>query len=399
MQLWKKVFLGLFLGIVAGLILGPHAFYLKFIGDIFIRLIKMIIVPLVLCAIVGGISSVGGTKRLGKIGIKACAIYLMTTIVAVCIGISTALLFKPGQFFVLPLQAPSTITVKNFSFLNTLMDIIPQNIFESMANGNILQVVFFAVFAGFCINALGDKGKRVAGFFQTFSVLVFKMITMIVQLSPYAAFSCAAYLVGSQGMDVLKSLGSLVLTGATAFSLQYLCFGLMIRFFSKLSPLPFFKKSLEYQSVALSTSSSKAALPITMSVCRQKLGVSEVGSSFVLPLGASINMDGVAIYLGVCAIFVAQSCGVTLSLTDYGLIIFASTFGSIGAAGIPSGTMIFLPMVLQSVGLPIEYVALIIGIDRIMDMMRTIISITGDAAVCVVIDASEKQLNKEVYNG
>ncbi len=399
MQLWKKVLIGLILGCAVGFILGPQASVLKPIGDIFIRLIKMIIVPLILCAVISGVSSIGETTKLGRIGLKAAIAYFITTIFAVCIGLGTGALLKPGQGFQLPQDFSHSVSSStNFSLLNSCLDIIPDNIFGAMSQGTILQVVFFAIFAAICINKLGQEGERVASFFKSFSVLIFKMITLIVQLSPYAAFALTAALVGSQGQQVLKSLSYLIFCGMVAFLLQYLVFGVLIRLFAKVSPIPFYKKSIEYQTIALSSSSSKAALPTTMSVCKDKLGVSQTGSAFILPLGATINMDGLAIYLGLCAVFVAQATGVELTIANYAAIVSTCTMGSIGGAGIPSAALIFMPIVLGSVGLPVEGVALIAGIDRVMDMMRTTISITGDAAVTVVVDAWEGLLDKKSYN-
>ncbi len=232
---------------------------------------------------------------------------------------------------------------------------------------------------------------------QLLSSVVFKMVHLIIQLSPIAACALTAWVVGTQGVEVLINLVELILCAYFAFGLQYLFFGVMIYFFTGLSPKPFFKKSIEYQTLAFSTSSSKAALPTTIKVCQEELGISKFSSSFVLPLGASINMDGIAIYISICTLFFAQATGMILSYSDYGMIIFMGTLGSIGGAGIPGGTIVMLPMVLGSIGLPIEGIALIAGIDRIVDMMRTTISITGDAAVTLCIDHSEGLLDEEKY--
>jgi Na+/H+-dicarboxylate symporter len=227
--------------------------------------------------------------------------------------------------------------------------------------------------------------------------MVFKMVHFIVQLSPIAACALTAWIIGTQGLEVLTKLIKLVSCAYIAFSIQYLVFGLLIFLWTRLSPKPFFKKSLEYQALAFSTSSTKAALPTTIRVCQKRLGVSSLSSSFVLPLGASINMDGIAIYISLCALFFAQATGKVLEPSDYGYIILTGTLGSIGGAGIPSGTIVMLPMVLSSIGLPIEGIALIAGIDRIIDMMRSTISITGDATVALCVDHSEGLLDKDKY--
>ena len=401
MALWKKVLIGLALGVFLGITLKEHTIYLKPLGDLFIRLIKMIIVPLIFFAIVAGITNAKSSKSLGKIGFKASMAYFGTTIFAVIIGLSVALLFKPGAGINLVFNNDTTKLPDGGNatkIIETILQIVPDNALGAMVQGHILQVVFFALFTGITINQLDkDSSTKISSMIQLSSNVVFKMVSLITQLSPVAACALTAWVIGTQGAEVLINLAELILCAYFAFALQYLVFGVMIYLFTKLSPKFFFKKSIEYQALAFSTSSSKAALPTTIKVCREKLGISEFSSSFVLPLGASINMDGIAIYISICTLFFAQATGTTLELSDYGTIIFMGTLGSIGGAGIPGGTIIMLPMVLGSVGLPIEGIALIAGIDRIIDMMRTTISITGDAAVTLCIDHSEGMLDKKIY--
>jgi Na+/H+-dicarboxylate symporter len=295
-----------------------------------------------------------------------------------------------------PQSAPAQTTLQLF---DTILNIVPDNAIGAMAQGTILQVVFFALFTGFTINTIkGEIADKISEFFRVVSAMVFQMVHLIVQLSPLAACFLTAWVVGSQGATVLLLLLKLVGCAYLGFFLQYLLFGALIWMTTGLSPLPFFKKSFEYQVIAFSTSSSKAALPTTMRVAKDNLGISQVSSSFVLPLGASINMVGIAIYISLAALFFAQALGKQLSFTDYMLIGFTGSLGSIGGAGIPSGTIVMLPLVLGAVGLPIEGIALILGIDRIVDMMRTTISITGDAAVALIVDYSEGLLNKNIYN-
>lgn len=401
MQLWKKVIIALFLGIILGLILKEKAVYLKPIGDVFIRLIKMIIIPLIFFAILNGILSNENAKAIGRVGIKAAIVYIFTTIFAVMIGIITAVFFKPGNGIKLDLSA-GRLHEKSDSFLKIadyLLQIIPDNVIGAMAQGTVLQVIFFALFAGITIHHI-DKtsAKKLTSIISLFSNVVFKMVYFIVELSPISACALTAWIIGTQGTDVLLNLMKLVLSAYFGFAVQFLVFGLMIYLFTRLSPIKFYKKSIEYQSIAFSTSSSKAALPITIKVCKEKLGISNFSSSFVLPLGASINMDGIAIYISICAIFLAQATGTDLSLGDYGLIVFTGTLGSIGGAGIPGGTLVMLPVVLGALGLPIEGIAIIAGIDRIVDMMRTTVSITGDAAVALCVDHSEGTHNRKIYN-
>ncbi len=402
MALWKKVLIGLALGIFLGFILKEHVVYLKPFGDLFIRLIKMIIVPLIFFAIVAGVTSSENSKALGRVSFKASIAYISTTIFAVIIGLSIGSIFKPGSGIKLDFENKANNMPEGADLtkiLDTILHIVPDNAIGAMANGEILQIVFFALFTGFTINKLEKTSANKAGeMIRLTSSIVFQMVNLIIQLSPIAACALTAWVVGTQGAEVLLNLVELILCAYFAFILQYLVFGLMIYLFTGLSPKPFFKKSIEYQSIAFSTSSSKAALPTTIKVCQERLGISNFSSSFVLPLGASINMNGIAIYISLCALFFAQATGKVLGIGDYGLIIFMGTLGSIGGAGIPGGTIVMLPMVLGSIGLPIEGIALIAGIDRIVDMMRTAISITGDAAVTLCIDHSEGLLDEKKYN-
>lgn len=403
MKLWKKVLIGLALGVILGLTLKEQTVYIKPFGDLFIRLIKMVIMPLIFFAIISGITSVRNSKVLGRIGVKASIAYTVTTLLAISIGLTVGAVFKPGKGTTLNFSLSNTnATTSDTSFFtisDALLNVIPENIVDALAQGNILQVVFFALFTGITLNTLDNKTThRLSNIFKLLADMVFRMVHYVVQLSPLAACALTAWVIGTQGASVLNGLAKLIACAYLAFGVQYLFFGLIIYLWTRLSPKPFFKKSVEYQAIAFSTSSSKAALPTTIEVCKNKMGVSEVSSSFVLPLGASINMDGIAIYISMCALFFAQALGKDLGWTDYGCIMLTGTLGSIGGAGIPGGTIVMLPMVLGSIGLPIEGIALIAGIDRIIDMMRTTISITGDAAIALCVDHSENLLDIQKYN-
>lgn len=399
--MWKKILLGLLLGVILGVILKEDAVYLKPLGDLFIRLIKMIIVPMIFFAIVGGITSVNDSRSLGRLSIKASLAYLCTTLVAITIGLVVGTIFEPGGGVSLDFGShslPKADVPMVPEIFDAILSIVPDNAIGAMARGTILQVVFFSLFTGITLNSMEqDKAKRLSSMFQILSAMVFKMVHFIVQLAPIAACALTAWIVGTQGMNVLVKLMKLIGCAYLGFGVQYLILGLMIWLWTRLSPVPFFKKSFEYQALAFSTISSKAALPTTIKVCQERLGISNLSSSFVLPLGASINMDGTAIYISICALFFAQVTGKALGIGDYGCIILTGTLGSIGAAGIPSGTIMMLPMVLGSIGLPLEGIALIVGIDRIVDMMRTTISITGDAAVTLCVDHSEGLLDVKKY--
>ena len=402
-KLWHKVALGLVFGIAYGVINGENSVYIKPVGDLFLNAINMIIVPLIFFSLIAGITSVSDPSSLGRIGIKSCMAYLATTTFAIITGLALAILMKPGVGSSLDLSNISTDSinttmVKDFSFVKMLTGIVPNNAIRAMAEGNMLQVVFFAIFTGVTILRVESKlSKRLIDIFQMLSQLIFRMVSIIIQFSPYGALALTAWIVGTQGAGVLTDLLKLVGTVIAGMTLQYLFFGLFIYVFAKLSPFPFFKKSFEYQALAFSTSSSKATLATTMKVCREKLGISNSSTSFVLPLGAAMNMDGMAIYLGISTVFFAQVSGIDLAFHDYIIIIITATIGSIGGAGVPGSSMIMLPMILTAVHIPIEGVALIAGIDRILDMIRTTVNITGDATVTLIIDKTEGNLDEETY--
>jgi Na+/H+-dicarboxylate symporter len=398
-KLWHKVFIGLILGIAYGFINGENSVYIKPVGDLFLNAIKMIIIPLIFFSLISGITSINDPASLGRIGIKACAAYLGTTTFAILTGLTIAIWLEPGVNSYLDLSTVTTKVdtsmVKDFSIIGMITGIVPSNALSAMVEGNMLQVVFFSIFTGVTILKMGGLSSRLTDVFQMLSQLIFKMVAVIIQFSPYGALALTGWIVGTQGSGVLTDLLKLIGTVATGMTIQYLLFGAFIYIFARISPFPFYRKSVEYQALAFSTSSSKATLSTTMKVCKERLGVSSSSTSFVLPLGAAMNMDGMAIYLGMSSVFFAQVAGIDLSFHDYIIIII--TAGSIGGAGVPGSSMIMLPMILTAINVPIEGVALIAGIDRILDMIRTTVNITGDAAVTLIIDKSEGKLDEETY--
>lgn len=401
-KLWHKVALGLIFGICYGLLNGENSIYIKPVGDLFLHAISMIIVPLIFFSLIAGITSISDPASIGRMGIKSCFAYLATTTFAIITGIVLAVITKPGvgsnlNFDNLSLSTIDTSLVNNFSIMKMITNIIPKNALAAMVEGNMLQVVFFSIFVGITILKMGTLSKRLVDIFQMLSQLVFRMVGIIVQFSPYGALALTAWIVGTQGTGVLNDLLKLIFVVILGMVIQYLFLGGFIYIFAKLSPLPFYKKSLEYQALAFSTSSSKATLATTMKVCREKLGISNTSTSFVLPLGAAMNMDGMAIYLSICTIFFAQAAGVDLAFHDYIIIIITATIGSIGGAGVPGASMVMMPMILTAINIPIEGVALIAGIDRILDMIRTTINITGDATVTLIIDKTEGTLDEKIY--
>ena len=416
-KLWFRVLLGLTLGIAFGFAVGPMTAnnplgidgktllteYIKPVGTIFINLIMMVVVPLIFFSLVSGITSMTNAEAFKRIGLKSVGAYLFTGAFAVCIGLAFGHFFHPGLGADLTtLKAHAAVasvtpTAQEFSMIRLFVDMVPTNVVEAMAEDNILQVVVFAIFVGVTLNKVGAKTRQLTELMQQAAELVFKLIEMIVRFSPYGVFALMAWAVGTQGIDILKALLALVGTVFGALFTQYLLFGLMIIVFGRMSPLPFYKKIVEAQLLAFSTSSSKATLSTAMRVVNERMGVSKSTTSFVLPLGTSINMDGTAIYLGICALFFSQAYGIPIDAHHYLLLILTATLGSIGAAGIPGGSLIMMGMVLTSVGLPLEGIALIAGVDRILDMLRTTVNITGDSVITLLVDKSEATFDKRLY--
>ncbi|MBS0236054.1 MAG: dicarboxylate/amino acid:cation symporter [Proteobacteria bacterium] len=395
-KLWQKVLVGMVLGVSCGLYLGEEAAFLKYFGEVFINMIKMVVVPLIFFSILNGVTNLSDASTFSRIGSKALFAYACTTVFAVMIGLICANMFEPGIGLNIQLSAEPNQSPKQ-SLLEIAMNIIPKNPVEAMASGNTIQVVVFAFFTGLALILIGDRGREVKDFVVSATALVFKMIEMVIQLTPYGVFALMAWAVGVYGIDVMLSLGKFALVVIGALLLQYLVFGILIMVFARLNPLPFYKKMLTTQTLAFATVSSKATLGTAISELRHKLGVSKQSASFILPLGASMNMDGAAIYLGICSVFFAQVIGMELSWYQYGVIIFTSTIGSIGAAGFPGGSMVMMGMVLSSVGLPLEGMSLILGVDRFLEMLRTVINITGDCTVTLIVDKLEGTLDVHQY--
>jgi Na+/H+-dicarboxylate symporter len=402
LKLWHQVLIGLILGVIAGVVMGEEAKALKVFGTIFFSLIKMVIVPLIFFALLSGITNMEKGHSATRVGTKGFITYMMTATFAVVIGLVAGLIFQPGVGVDLSnLVAESSVAVTAPaappSMIDFLVNLIPTNPINAMANDNFLQIIVFSVFTGIMVNKAGDKAQPVKDLINAASSVTFKMIEVIVLLAPIGVFGFISAAVGTQGFDVLEALGKLVLIFLGACIIQYFVFGLLIAGFGRLSPIPFFKKMLFTQSIAFATSSSKATLSTAMEQLNTRMGTSKANTNFILPLGACINMDGAAIYLALCAVFFAQAYGITLGPNDYLMLILTCTLGSIGAAGIPSGSIIFMGMVLGSVGLPIEGIGVILGVDRILDMIRTTINITGDATVTLLVDRGEKTMDEKVY--
>lgn len=403
MQLTTKIFIGLILGIVGGMLLqgAPEIAqtYIKPVGTLFLNLIKMIIVPLVFSSLVVGAASIGDPKSLGRIGGKTLGYYLITTAFAVTIGLVLAIVFKPGAGLIIPVDATAEAAAVP-SIIDTLLNMVPSNPLKGLVEGNILQVIVFALFLGIGCTALPkDKSVPFITFFDSLAEIMYKITSFIMSLAPLGVFALIVPVVSQYGLDVLLPLSKVIIAVYFGVILHaIITYSSVVKIFGKMKPVSFFKGIAPAAITAFSTSSSSGTLPITIKSTRENLGVSEKIASFVLPLGATINMDGTALYQGVCALFIAQVYGIDLSIPQMLTIILTATLGSIGTAGVPGAGLVMLTLVLQSVGLPLEGLVLIAGIDRLLDMARTTVNVVGDASCAVFVAATEKELDYDIVN-
>ena len=370
-------------------------------GQGFIRLMQMLVVPLVFCSLVCGSMAIGDTKTLGKVGVKTILFYIATTAIAVSVALLTAYAIDPGLG--LNMDAIQVAEVSQVAasptIADTLLNIIPKNPINAMANGDMLPIIVFALFVGVMLAKLGHKTDLVANFFGQFNDVMMEMTNTVMKLAPIGVFCLIARTFATVGfsafLPMLKYMGCVVL----ALFIQ--CFGVyqsMLFIFTRLNPVRFIKKFLPVMGFAFSTATSNATIPMSIDTLNKKMGVSKQISSFTIPLGATINMDGTSIMQGVAVVFISQAFGIDLTLGNLATVVLTATIASIGTAGVPSVGLVTLAMVLTSVGLPTEGIALIMGIDRILDMIRTAVNITGDAVCTTIVCHQEGSLNKEVFN-
>ncbi|MCV2403128.1 dicarboxylate/amino acid:cation symporter [Marinomonas sp. C2222] len=399
LPLWKKIFIGMGLGVLVGTILGPDAEYLKPIGTLFVNAIKMLIVPLIFCSLVVGVTSMEDSAKMGRIGIKSIVIYLGTTAVAITIGLTLGNIFAPGAGLNMAITDAAAAGKEAPSLVNTLLNLIPKNPVNALAAGNVLQIIVFALGLGIALSLCGEKAKPAIALFDSLAEAMYKLTELVMKLAPYGVFGLMAWVSGKYGIEILLPLFKVIGVVYLGCVLHVLVvYTGIINFVARLNPVRYLKALLNPAAVAFTTTSSSGTLPATIKASREEMGVSKGVASFVLPLGATINMDGTALYQGVCALFIAQAFGIDLSTSDYLLIILTSTLASIGTAGVPGAGLIMLSLVLTTVGLPIEGLAIVAGIDRILDMARTSVNVCGDLMVSAVIGKSEKELDEAVYN-
>ena len=407
------IFIALLAGALAGVIINylipsnyvvddiivQGVFYI--VGQGFIRLMRMLVVPLVFCSIVCGSMAVGDTKKLGSVGVKTLIFYLCTTALAITVALTIANIFNPGKGLDMSqIQVTSTVseTTQSMSMTETLLDIIPVNIFNSLSEGNMLQIIVFALILGVILANMGDRVDIVKNFFGQFNDIMMEMTMMVMSLAPIGVFSLIAKTFAEIGFEVFLPLLKYMFCVLLALAVQ--CFVVylgLLKIFSGLNPFIFIKNFFPVMAFAFSTSTSNATIPMNIDTLAEKMGVSKRISSFTIPLGATINMDGTSIMQGVAVVFTAQAFGIPLDMMDYLTVIGTATLASIGTAGVPSVGLITLTMVFNSVGLPIEGIALIMGIDRILDMTRTAVNITGDAVCTTIVASWNKAVDRDVY--
>lgn len=400
MALWKKILVGMILGVIVGAVMGPDAEVLKPIGTLFINAIKMLIVPLVFCSLVVGVTSMQDTRKMGRIGLKSVVLYLGTTAVAITIGLGLATILTPGAGLNMSPAETAAVAKEAPTLVQTLLNMIPKNPINALAAGNILQIIVFALGLGIALTMCGEKAEPAIKVFESLAEGMYKLTELVMKLAPYGVFGLMAWVAGKYGMDILLPLAKVIAAAYIGCLIHVVVFySGLISIVGRLSPVRYLKGLVNPAAVAFTTTSSSGTLPATIKASREEMGVSKGISSFVLPLGATINMDGTALYQGVCALFVAQAFGIDLTMADYLLIIMTSTLASIGTAGVPGAGLIMLSLVLTTVGLPLEGLAIVAGIDRILDMARTSVNVCGDLMVSVLVGKSENELDEDIYNG
>ncbi len=407
-----KIFVALLLGAIFGLSINfflPAGVLkddilingiLYIVGNGFIRLMQMLVIPLVMCSLICGTMSIGDTKTLGKVGLKTLGFYIATTALAISIALGIGLWVKPGVGLnIEAVESTDVVISENISLADTLLNIIPKNIIHSMANGDMLPIIVFSVFIGIILAKLGKKASTVSNFFAEFNDIMMEMTVTVMNAAPIGVFCMIAKTFATIGFDAFVPM--LKYMGCVLFALAVQGFGvyqILLFLFTGLNPMKFIKKFFPVMQFAFSTSTSNATIPMSIETLKEKLGVSRRISSFTIPLGATINMDGTAIMQGVAVVFIAEAYGMTLTPTMLGTVILTATLASVGTAGVPGVGLVTLAMVLTSVGLPTEGIALIMGIDRILDMTRTAVNVTGDAICTTIVAHKEGLVNKDTFN-
>ena len=413
MGLTTKIFVALIVGAIFGMVLHyavPSGHIkdnilvdgvLYIVGQGFIRLMKMLVVPLVFCSIVCGSMAIGDTKKLGTVGVRTLAFYLATTALAICVALAMGNLLDPGvglDMSKISANAAEVQTMESTSMATTILNIIPDNPLKSLATGEMLQIIVFALIVGIILAKLGEKTETVGNFFSQFNDIMMEMTMMVMSLAPIGVFCLISRTFAGIGFSAFLPLAKYMIGVLLALCVQ--CFVVylgLLKIFSGLNPFKFIRNFFPVMAFAFSTATSNATIPMSIDTLAKKMGVSKRISSFTIPLGATINMDGTAIMQGVAVVFAAQAFGIALTPADYVTVIGTATLASIGTAGVPSVGLVTLTMVFNSVGLPVEAIGLIMGIDRILDMARTAVNITGDAVCTTIVAHQNNAIDKEVF--
>ncbi|AKM09004.1 dicarboxylate/amino acid:cation symporter [Croceicoccus naphthovorans] len=394
--LWQRVVGALILGVILGLIWGPEAETIKWIGDFFIASIKMLVVPLIFFSLISGVTAIGDLRKLGAVGGRALLIFLVTSQFAVWLGLGLGTLFMPGvgldQSRIEMGEIPEP---KTEGWREMILSIVPQSPVQVMADANVLPLIVFALLIGIGILMAKEEGQPLTKIFDAGSVVMQKITILVMELTPFGVFALMAWVAGTFGVGALLALAKLVaLNYAGCFILIGVVYVGLLKFFAKVPVGDFFRGMIDAIAVAYSTASSSATLPVTLRCLQRNIGVSPSVSSFTASLGATINMDGTAMYLGLATLFGAQIFGVQLDFADYVMVAVTATLGSVGAAGIPGTGLIMMTLVFSSVGVPLETIAFVAGVDRIMDMMRTVTNVTSDATCATTVAAQVGELDR-----
>lgn len=401
--LWKRILGALVLGVIVGMLWGPGSESLSWIGDIFMRLIRMVVVPLVFVTLVSGVVSMGDPSKLGSLGVKTLAIYMATTLAAITIGLFLAAIMQPGVGVDFSNAVPGQIQ-ETISLSQRIINIVPENPIRALADGEILAVIFFALMVGVSLLTIGEKGKPVADLMHASSDMMIRITHWIMEVAPFGVFALIAVVAGTQGVAALLDVVTLALAVVIACVVHMVVVHgiVMMKLTLKLSPVMFFRGARDAMLVAFSTSSSSATLPITLSVAEENLGIKPVVASTVLPLGSTINMDGTALYVGIVSVFAAQAFGIELSLADYVVMAGATTLVSVGTAAVPGASIFLMAAVMGTIDMSPEQIAVVIGFiipfDRPLDMLRTVVNIGGDLSVATAVANWEEEFDKEVFD-
>ena len=409
-HLTRQIVIAMLAGIVLGVILNQMGAatwvqlfvidgVLQVVGSVFVAALKMMVVPLVFVSLVVGVTALSELKALGRIGIKALSLYLATTAIAVTIALTIAGMVGPGQGFDAGSTAASFSGKEAPPLTQVLINLVPTNPVAAMAEGNMLQIIVFALLFGMAVTMSGARGKHVLNFFCDLDVVIMHMVEWIMRLAPYGVFALITRTFATQGLDLLLPLAAYFLTLTAALMIQMFgTYPLLLKLLGSLNPLTSLKKMRDPAAFAFSTASSGATIPVTLHTVEHKMVVKNSIAAFTVPMGATINMDGTAMMQGVATVFIANVYGIDLSMTDYLLVVLTATLASVGTAAVPGVGLVTLTMVLGQVGLPVEGIALIIGVDRLLDMMRTTVNVTGDCAISCIVAKSEHALDQSVFN-